>query len=110
MVNPTRRSAPTRPRYFEFGRDKAFLDIIGHQGNDFQITGAFWRELNALTEFDAAGKFVCIPGYEWSANTAVGGDRNVHYRHEGETIHRSSHALIWDGADTSDGCRRPYCA
>ncbi len=93
----------TARSYFEFGRDKAFLDIIGHQGNDFQITGKFWRELNALTrEFDVAGKFVCIPGYEWSANTAVGGDRNVHFRHEGETIHRSSHAQIWEGADKAD--------
>lgn len=93
----------TTRQYFEFGRDRAFLDVIGHQGNDFQITGAFWRELNALTrEFDVAGKFVCIPGYEWSANTAVGGDRNVHFRHEGETIHRSSHAQIWDGEDMAD--------
>ena len=89
--------------YFEFGRDKAFLDVMGHQGNDFQITGAFWRELNALTaEFDKPGRFVCIPGYEWSANTAVGGDRNVHYRHEGETIHRSSHAQIADATDIVD--------
>ncbi len=89
--------------YFEFGRDKAFLDVMGHQGNDFQITGAFWRELNELSrEFDKPGSFVCIPGYEWSANTAVGGDRNVHYRHEGETIHRSSHAQIADATDIVD--------
>ncbi len=89
--------------YFEFGRDKAFLDVMGHQGNDFQITGAFWRELNVLSkEFDKPGSFVCIPGYEWSANTAVGGDRNVHYRHEGETIHRSSHAQIADATDIVD--------
>ena len=93
----------TAREYFEFGRDKAFLDVMGHQGNDFQITGAFWRELNALSkEFDKPGRFVCIPGYEWSANTAVGGDRNVHYRHEGETIHRSSHAQIADAADIGD--------
>jgi hypothetical protein len=93
----------TAREYFEFGRDKAFLDVMGHQGNDFQITGAFWRELNALTrEFDQPGRFVCIPGYEWSANTAVGGDRNVHYRHEGETIHRSSHAQIADAIDIAD--------
>ncbi|HWB46151.1 MAG TPA: DUF3604 domain-containing protein [Hyphomicrobiaceae bacterium] len=89
--------------YFGFGRDKAFLDVMGHQGNDFQITGAFWRELNELArEFDKPGRFVCIPGYEWSANTAVGGDRNVHYRHEGETIHRSSHAQIADATDIAD--------
>ncbi len=93
----------TARAYFEFGRDRAHLDVIGHQGNDFQITGAFWRELNELTrEFDAPGRFVCIPGYEWSANTAVGGDRNVHYRREGEAIHRSSHAQIVDTADIAD--------
>ncbi|MFV0298499.1 MAG: DUF3604 domain-containing protein, partial [Hyphomicrobiaceae bacterium] len=84
-------------------RDKAFLDVMGHQGNDFQISGNFWRDLNALTkEFDVSGAFVCIPGYEWSANTAVGGDRNVHFRREGETIHRSSHAQIFDGDDRLD--------
>ncbi len=93
----------TAREYFEFGRDKAFLDVMGHQGNDFQITGAFWRELNVLSkEFDEPGSFVCIPGYEWSANTAVGGDRNVHYRHEGEAIHRSSHAQIADATDIVD--------
>ncbi len=89
--------------YFIFGRDKAFLDVMSHQGNDFQITQAFWRELNDLTaSFDEPGRFVCIPGYEWSANTAVGGDRNVHFRHEGETIHRSSHAQIADATDIID--------
>jgi hypothetical protein len=93
----------TAREFFEFGRDKAFLDVMGHQGNDFQITGAFWRELNELTaEFDEPSRFVCIPGYEWSANTAVGGDRNVHYRREGEAIHRSSHAQIADPTDIVD--------
>ncbi|MSO77877.1 MAG: DUF3604 domain-containing protein [Alphaproteobacteria bacterium] len=89
--------------YFEFGRDKAHLDVMSHQANDFQITGRFWHDLNELTrEFDRPGRFVCIPGYEWSANTAVGGDRNVHYRQEGETIHRSSHAQIADVLDLAD--------
>jgi hypothetical protein len=93
----------TAEEYFTFGRDKAFLDVMSHQGNDFQITGAFWKELNRLSaEFDAPGEFVCFPGYEWSANTAVGGDRNVFYRREGETIHRSSHAQIADPTDMVD--------
>ncbi len=93
----------TAREYFLFGRDRAFLDVMGHQGNDFQITGTFWKELNRVTaELDTPGEFVCIPGYEWSANTAVGGDRNVHYRREGETIHRSSHAQIADPTDMVD--------
>jgi len=81
--------------YFLYARDKAFVDIVGHQGNDFQITDAFWDRLNRLTAaFDAPGKFVCVPGYEWSGNTGMGGDRNIFYRHEGRPIRRSSHILV----------------
>ena len=85
--------------YFAYARDKAFVDIVGHQGNDFQITDAFWQELNSLTaEFDAPGRFVCVPGYEWSGNTGMGGDRNIFYRREGRPIFRSSRILV-DGQD-----------
>src|SRR4051812_19324444 len=81
--------------YFRYARDLAFVDIVGHQGNDFQITDAFWTKLNALTaEFDKPGRFVCVPGYEWSGNTGMGGDRNIFYRREGRPIRRSSHILV----------------
>jgi hypothetical protein len=60
--------------FYEFARDKAFLDICVHQGNDFQITTEFW-------------------------NWGLGGDRNVLHMHEGRQIHRSSHALVDDLSD-----------
>lgn len=86
--------------YFEFARDRAFVDAVGHQGNDFQITKPFWRELDDLcAEFEAPGKLVAIPGYEWSGNTGLGGDRNIYFPEEGRTIRRSSHALIEDRSD-----------
>jgi len=92
----------TAEEYFAYARDKAFVDIVGHQGNDFQITDAFWRELNGLfAKFDAPGKFVCLPGYEWSGNTGMGGDRNVFYRREGGPIRRSSHILV-EGQTSTD--------
>ncbi len=85
----------TAEEYFRYARDKAFIDMVGHQGNDFQITDEFWKRLNELTaQFDQPGKFVCLPGYEWSGNTGMGGDRNVFYRHEGRPIRRSSHILV----------------
>ena len=91
--------------YFAFARDRAFLDVCGHQGNDFQITNAFWKDLNDATrEFDEPGRFVAVPGYEWSGNTALGGDRNVFFRHEGGTIRRSSHALLDDLSDAANDC------
>lgn len=93
----------TAEAYFAFARDKAFLDVAGHQGNDFQITPEFWRELNALTaKLDTPGSFVALPGYEWSGNTGMGGDRNVFYAHEGEPIFRSSRVLVDLPADERD--------
>ncbi|HMK01684.1 MAG TPA: DUF3604 domain-containing protein, partial [Reyranella sp.] len=81
----------------EFARDKAFLDGMSHQGNDFQITTPFWNELNKLTrEYNKDGRFIIFPGYEWSGNTGLGGDRNVMFMHEGRQIHRSSHTLVDD--------------
>ena len=90
----------TARHYFGFARDVAFLDVSGHQANDFQINNAFWRHLNELTAtFNEEGEFVVFPGYEWSANTHLGGDRNVYFRTEGRQIHRSSHALLPDVSD-----------
>ncbi|MEE8350635.1 MAG: DUF3604 domain-containing protein, partial [Rhodospirillales bacterium] len=86
--------------FFEFARDKAYLDVCCHQGNDFQITKDFWVHLNELTaEFNIDGEFISFPGYEWSGNTGMGGDRNVLFMEEGRQIHRSSHALIDDMSD-----------
>jgi len=85
---------------FEFARDRAFLDAMSHQGNDFQITQEFWKELNVLTnEFNVNGRFIVFPGYEWSGNTGLGGDRNVLYLEEDRPIYRSSHALVEDMTD-----------
>ena len=45
--------------FYEFGRDKAFLDICVHQGNDFQITTEFWNWLNELSaEFTEDNRFI----------------------------------------------------
>ena len=77
-----------------------FSTLPAHQANDFQVNNAFWKYLNELTaEYHEDGRFVVFPGYEWSGNTAVGGDRNVFFREEGRQIHRSSHALISDRSD-----------
>lgn len=71
-----------------------------HQGNDFQITSEFWQHLNDLSgEVTEDHRFITFPGYEWSGNTCLGGDRNVLYLAEGQPIHRSSHALVGDLSD-----------
>lgn len=95
----------TAREYFQFARDKSFVDITGHQANDFQVTDAFWDEINALSrEFNREGEFLCLPGYEWSGNTGLGGDHNIWYRHEGRPIFRSSRALISDTSRPDTDC------
>jgi hypothetical protein len=90
----------TAQEYFHFARNLSFLDATSHQANDFQVNNAFWRLVNELTaEYQEDHRFVTFPGYEWSGNTAVGGDRNVYFREEGRQIHRSSHALLPDRSD-----------
>ena len=91
--------------YFAFGRDRAFLDACAHQGNDFQMTDTFWKDLNRITShFNEDGRYVTLPGYEWSGNTALGGDRNVYFPVEGRKMRRSSHALIEDKSDIGTDC------
>lgn len=90
----------TARHYFGFARDCAFLDVASHQANDFQVNNAFWVHLNELSaSLNEESRFVVYPGYEWSANTHLGGDRNVIFRREGRQIHRSSHALLPDTSD-----------
>ncbi len=89
--------------YLDFARNKAFLDVTSHQANDFQINQTFWSHLNKLTAAaDEPGRFTVLPGYEWSGNTAVGGDHNVFYRQEGAQIYRCSHALVPDRSDEAN--------
>lgn len=86
--------------YLDFARNKAFLDVTSHQANDFQINTEFWAHLNKQTALaDEPGRFTVFPGYEWSGNTAIGGDHNVFFREEGRTIRRCSHALLENQAE-----------
>jgi hypothetical protein len=94
----------TIEQYFKFARDLAFVDICGHQGNDFQITDEFWQTINETTRrFNRPGKFVAFPGWEWSGNTGLGGDRNVFFKNEGGIISRSSRALV-DAEQSKEPC------
>jgi hypothetical protein len=83
--------------YFHFARDYGLLDISAHQGNDFQVTDEFWKKINRVTKACyEPGAFVTFPGFEWSGNTPLGGDRNVYFTSEGGEITRSCTDLLPD--------------
>jgi hypothetical protein len=92
--------------YFRFARDDAFVEFVGHQANDFQITNEFLARLGQLTAaLHQPGRFVPFFGWEWSGNTTTGGDRNVHFLADSGPLHRSSHALLREVGDADrDAC------
>jgi hypothetical protein len=95
----------TIEEYFAFGRDVALLDMMCHQANDFQVTDEEWQRLRReIDRFHEDGRCVIFVGYEWSGMTPGGGDRNVMYRGDLASLHRSSHAEVDDMADAATDC------
>jgi hypothetical protein len=81
--------------YFDFAHRWARLDIVGHQGNDFQVTDEDWDRLNDIIKHhNQPGRMVVLPGYEWSGNTSAGGDHNIFFKEDDPPILRSSHWQI----------------
>jgi hypothetical protein len=95
----------TIEEYFAFGRDIALLDVMCHQANDFQVTEAEWQRLRKeIDRFHEDGRCVIFVGYEWSGMTPGGGDRNVMFRGDVASLHRSSHAEVDDMSDAATDC------
>lgn len=95
----------TIAEYFAFGRDVALLDVMCHQANDFQVTGEEWQRLGReIGRYHEDGRCVIFLGYEWSGMTPGGGDRNVIFRGEAASLHRSSHAEVDDMSDAASDC------
>jgi hypothetical protein len=95
----------TIEEYFAFGRDVALLDMMCHQANDFQVTEEEWQRLRReIDRFHEDGRCVIFVGYEWSGMTPGGGDRNVMYRGDVASLHRSSHAEVEDMGDAATDC------
>jgi len=83
----------------------ALLDMMSHQANDFQVTEEEWQRLKGEIErYHEDGRCVIFVGYEWSGMTPGGGDRNVMYRGDIASLHRSSHAEVDDMADAATDC------
>jgi len=80
--------------FFRYARDVAGLDFVGYQRNDNLITHEDWRvQQQEEMAFYEPGRFVPVPGFEWSANTGNGGHHNVYFRRHGQELRRNSHSV-----------------
>ncbi len=79
--------------FFKYARDVAGIHFAGFQRNDPAITNAAYDvQQQAEREHYTPGRFVPLPGYEWSATTPRGGHHNVYFRRFDQQLRRSAHA------------------
>lgn len=89
--------------FFTFARDKAPLDFVSHQPNDFNVTDEAWKRMQAITRaFYEPERFVPLLGMEWSGTSAAGGDHNLIYFDEAAALHRSSRWQIGDACENGE--------
>ena len=86
--------------FFRYARDVARLDFVGYQRNDHLVSKDDWAwQQEAEAEFSEPGRFIPLPGFEWSATTGMGGHHNVYSRRYGLPIRRNSHQGVEDKSD-----------
>ena len=86
--------------HFDFARQVAGLQFATHQANDHHVTGDMWQTVRreSVAAHDE-GAFVAFLGCEWSADTPLGGDRNVVYFGDEPRLRRSGRFFTEDVAD-----------
>jgi hypothetical protein len=86
------RGSTNLQQYAAYAQGFAGIDFMSWAVNDFHITKNTWQGIQTTSEkFNAPGRFVVFPGYEWSGTTGRGGDHNVVYFEENETLYRSAY-------------------
>ena len=86
--------------FFKYARDVAGIHFAGFQRNDPAITtDAYEVQQQAEREHYEPGRFVPLPGYEWSATTDRGGHHNVYFRRFDQDLRRSGHGPHLDAWD-----------
>ena len=88
------------PDFFRFARDVAAIDFVGYQRNDHSISTEDWEvQQKAEREFYEPGRFVPLPGFEWSGRTSAGGHHNVYFRRHNQPVRRSGRSGIPETED-----------
>ncbi len=86
--------------FFAYARDVAGIHFAGFQRNDPAITtGAYEVQQQAERDNYEPGRFVPLPGYEWSATYDRGGHHNVYFRRFDQELRRSGHGDHLDSWD-----------
>ncbi len=88
--------------YYEYAKEISNLDFSSYQRNDHEMTDEDWEiQKRVERKYHLPGEFIAMPGYEWSADTHLGGDRTVLFPRYGMPLKRSSSSAV-DGESGRD--------
>jgi len=88
--------------FFEHARDVAGIQFAGFQRNaDVLDEQDLVTQQDVELQFHQPGRFIAIPGYEWSGKTWDGGHHNVYFRRHHQPIHRNAPAETPESVDES---------
>ncbi len=76
--------------FFRYARDVAGVQFVGYQRNADVITEDDWEvQQREERNFYEPGRFVAIPGFEWSGKTWHGGHHNIYFRRHDQPARRN---------------------
>ena len=77
--------------FFRYARDVAGIQFVGFQRNADVISAQDWQQQQqAECELYEPGRFVPIPGFEWSGATWEGGHHNIYFRRHNQPARRNA--------------------
>lgn len=76
--------------FFRYARDVSGIQFVGFQRNADVISQEDWKvQQQVECELHEPGRFIPIPGFEWSGKTWHGGHHNVYFRRHNQPVHRN---------------------
>ena len=86
--------------FFAHARDVAGIQFAGYQRNaDVASSEDYAVQQDVERAFHQPGRFIAIPGYEWSGRTWQGGHHNIYFRRHGRPIRRNAPAETPESVD-----------
>lgn len=76
--------------FFRYARDVSGVQFVGYQRNADVISESDWEvQQQAERDLFEPGRFIPIPGFEWSGCTPEGGHHNVYFRRHNQPVQRN---------------------
>ena len=88
--------------YFRYARDVSGIQFVGYQRNADVISEEDWQvQQREERDLHEPGRFIPIPGLEWSGRTPEGGHHNVYFRRHDQPVRRNPPAEAPESVDTA---------